>query len=45
MAKRIKNVAGYVKYLDRKGLIETKESHRNKAPIINYDRIAFEIAV
>jgi|SRR3989304_2980971 len=46
MAKRdIKNVAGDVKYLERIGLIETKENHRKKAPIINYDRIAFEIAV
>ena len=46
MAKRdIKNVAGDVKYLERIGLIETRESHRKKAPVITYDRIAFEIAV
>ncbi|MCC7201857.1 MAG: hypothetical protein IT393_04220 [Nitrospirae bacterium] len=46
MAKRdIKNVAGDVKYLERIGLIETRENRRKKAPVINYDRIAFEIAV
>ena len=46
MAKRdIKNVACDVKYLEGIGLIETRESKRKKAPVITYDRIAFEIAV
>jgi len=46
MAKRdIKNVADDVKYLEQIGLIEKKEMDRKTKPVINYDRIALEIAV
>jgi len=46
MAHRdIKNVTEDVKYLGRIGLIEMKEDKRKTAPVISYDRIAFEIAV
>ena len=41
----IKNIAGDVRYLESIGLIEIKEGSRKASPVINYDRIAFEIAV
>ncbi len=46
MAKRdLKNVADDLKYLEKIGLIETKETKRKTTPVISYDRIALEIAV
>ena len=46
IAKRnIKNVADDVKCLAELGLIEKKATKREIAPVINYDKIAFEIAV
>jgi predicted transcriptional regulator len=46
MAKRdIKNVADDLKYLEQIGLIEKREMNRKTRPVINYDRIALEIAV
>jgi predicted transcriptional regulator len=46
MAKRnVKNIAEDVKYLEQIGLIEKKETDNKTTPIINYDRIALEIAV
>jgi predicted transcriptional regulator len=46
MAKRdVKNVADDLKYLEQIGLIEKKETNKKTAPVINYDRIALEIAV
>lgn len=46
IAKRnLKNVADDVKYLAEIGLIEKKATKREIAPVINYDKIAFEIAV
>ena len=41
----IKNIAGDVRYLESIGLIEIKEGSRKASPVINYDRIAFEIVV
>jgi|SRR3989338_9543485 len=46
MAKRdLKNVADDLKYLEKIGLIETKATDRKTKPIINYNKIALEIAV
>jgi predicted transcriptional regulator len=46
MAKRdVKNIAEDVKYLEQMGLIEKKETDNKTTPMINYDKIAFEIAV
>lgn len=46
MAKRdIKNIAEDVKYLERIGLIEKKETDNKTAPVTKYDRIELEIAV
>ncbi len=46
MAKRdVKNIADDVKYLERIGLIEKKETDNKTAPVTKYDRIALEIAV
>ena len=46
LAKRdIKNVADDVKYLERIGLIDKKITKKKVAPVINYDKIALEIAV
>ncbi|MBI4685303.1 MAG: MarR family transcriptional regulator [Nitrospirae bacterium] len=46
VAKRdVKNIAEDVKYLEQIGLIEKKETDNRITPIINYDRIALEIAV
>jgi len=46
MAKRdVKNVADDVKYLERIGLIEKKETDNKTAPVTKYDKIALEIAV
>ena len=46
LAKRdLKNVADDVKYLEKIGLIEKKVTKRKIAPVINYDKIALEIAV
>ncbi|OGL47771.1 MAG: hypothetical protein A2W05_03915 [Candidatus Schekmanbacteria bacterium RBG_16_38_10] len=46
IAKRdVKNVADDLKYLEQIGLIEKKETDRKTKPVINYDKIALEIAV
>jgi predicted transcriptional regulator len=46
MAKRdVKNIADDVKYLEQIGLLEKVETTRRTAPVINYDKIALEIAV
>jgi predicted transcriptional regulator len=46
IAKRdIKNIADDVKYLEQIGLIEKRISDRKITPVINYDKIALEIAV
>ena len=46
MAKRdIKNVTADVKYLEQIGLIEKKATGHKIKPVINYDKIALEIAV
>lgn len=46
MAKRnIKNVADDVKYLEQMGLVVKKKTAQKTTPLINYDRIALEIAV
>lgn len=46
MAKRdVKNIAEDVKYLEQVGLIEKKETARRTAPVVTYDKIAFEMAV
>jgi len=46
MAKRdVKNIAEDVKYLEQIGLIEKIETPSKTTPVINYDRIALEIAV
>ena len=46
IAKRdVKNIAEDVKYLEQIGLVVKKEADRRTKPVINYDRIALEIAV
>ncbi len=46
MAHRdIKNVTADVKYLEQIGLIEKKTADHKSRPVINYDKIALEIAV
>jgi predicted transcriptional regulator len=46
IAKRdVKNIAEDLKYLEQVGLVEKKETNRKTKPIINYDKIALEIAV
>ena len=46
IAKRdVKNIAEDLKYLEQTGLVEKKETDRKTRPIINYDKIALEIAV
>lgn len=46
IAKRdVKNIAEDVKYLEQIGLVEKIEKDRKMAPVISYDKIAFEIAV
>lgn len=46
VAKRdVKNIADDVKYLERIGLIEKKETDNKTAPVTKYDRIVLEIAV
>lgn len=46
LAKRdIKNVVNDVQYLVKIGLIEKKGTEKKTRPVINYDKIAFEIAV
>ncbi|MBI5196290.1 MAG: hypothetical protein HZA10_08205 [Nitrospirae bacterium] len=41
----IKNIAEDVDYLEHMGLIEKKAENKKIAPVISYDKIAFEIAV
>ncbi len=41
----VKNIADDVKYLEQVGLIEKRETARRTAPIVTYDKIAFEMAV
>lgn len=46
VAKRdIKNIAEDVKYLEQMGLVEKKETGHKTKPVIDYDKIALEIAV
>ncbi|MBM4145645.1 MAG: hypothetical protein FJ240_05140 [Nitrospira sp.] len=46
MAKRdVKNIAEDVKCLEQMALIEKKKTDNKTTPVINYDRIALEIAV
>lgn len=46
MAKRdLKNVSDDVKYLERVGLIEKKETGKKTAPVVTYDKLSFEMAV
>jgi predicted transcriptional regulator len=46
MAKRdLKNVSDDVKYLERVGLIEKKETGKKTAPVVTYDKLMFEMAV
>jgi len=41
----VKNIADDVKYLEQVGLVEKKATVAKTAPVITYDKIAFEIAV
>lgn len=41
----IKNVSDDVKYLGQMGLVVKKETARKTTPVIDYDRIALEIAI
>ncbi|MBI3378472.1 MAG: hypothetical protein HY035_08775 [Nitrospirae bacterium] len=46
VAKRdIKNIAEDVKYLEQIGLVEKKATDHKTKPVIDYDKIALEIAV
>lgn len=46
VAKRdIKNIAEDVKYLEQIGLVEKKAKDHKTKPVIDYDKIALEIAV
>jgi predicted transcriptional regulator len=46
IAKRhIKNITDDLKYLEQIELIEKKAKNNKRVPVINYDRIVFEIAV
>lgn len=46
MAKRnIKNVSEDVRYLEQIGLIETEKEDRRTRPVVNYERLAFEVAI
>ena len=46
IAKRdVKNISDDVNYLEKIGLVEKAEGKHKTALLINYDRIAFEIAV
>lgn len=46
IAKRdVKNIADDVKYLERIGLIEKRETAAKTSPVITYDKLLLEIAV
>lgn len=46
LAKRnIKNVSEDVRYLEQIGLIETVKEDRRARPVVNYERLVFEVAI